>query len=122
MCAQPKSRRFSAASQVNAARTRPLFVSLNLHEIHHLRNLLEAEGVPCQILNEGLSTLAGEVPFIECAMQLWLKDERDRARAEEVLRRFRFGLPPALPPWRCVCGEELEGQFSACWNCGAVRR
>jgi len=100
---------------------RPLFVSLNLHEIHHLRNLLEAEGVPCRIRNERLSTLAGEVPFLECAMQIWLKDERDRGLAEDVLGRFRSRRPPALPSWRCVCGEGLEGQFSACWNCGAAR-
>ena len=108
-------------SPVNAAPMRPLFVSLNLHEIHHLRNLLAAEGVLCHIHNEGLSTLAGEVPFIECAMQLWLKDERDRNLAEDVLGRFRSKRAPALPSWRCRCGEELEAQFWACWNCGTVR-
>jgi hypothetical protein len=23
--------------------------------------------------------------------------------------------------WKCQCGEILEGQFSACWHCGAER-
>jgi hypothetical protein len=28
----------------------------------------------------------------------------------------------AKPPWQCPdCGEALEGQFSACWHCGALR-
>lgn len=55
-------------------------------------------------------------------------------RAEEVLRDFggENGVadetaPPALevpplPPWICVhCGEQVEGQFDVCWNCGAAR-
>lgn len=100
---------------------KPVFVSLNLHEIHHLKNLLQAAGIRCHIRNEGLSTLAGEVPFIECAMQLWLDDETDRAGAEEVLARHRAARPPALPPWTCACGEQLEGQFAACWKCGRSR-
>jgi Putative prokaryotic signal transducing protein len=30
-------------------------------------------------------------------------------------------LPP-LAPWVCVhCGEQVEGQFDVCWNCGAAR-
>ena len=55
-------------------------------------------------------------------------------RAEEILRDFGGGsgvpvvttvpaseLPP-LPPWVCVhCGEQVEGQFDVCWNCGAAR-
>jgi hypothetical protein len=25
-------------------------------------------------------------------------------------------------PWKCAgCGEELEGQFTACWKCGEER-
>ncbi len=46
-----------------------VFASLNALEIHHLRNLLEAEGIPCAVRNELLSRLAGEVPFTECAIQ-----------------------------------------------------
>jgi len=97
----------------------PLYSSLNLHEIYHLKNLLEAEGVRCQIKNELLSRLAGEIPFTECAPQLWLLDERDLEQAVRIVRDFRRGVV-AGPPWQCPnCGETLEGQFSACWHCGA---
>ena len=99
----------------------PLYSSLNLLEIHHLKNLLEAEGIRCQIKNELLSQLAGEVPFTECAPQLWLLDERDLDRARRVVSDFGRSAA-AAPPWQCpVCGEALEGQFSACWHCGALR-
>jgi putative signal transducing protein len=99
----------------------PLYSSLNLLEIYHLKNLLEAEGIRCHIKNELLSRLAGEIPFTECAPQLWLMDERDLERARRVvadLGRSALGRPP----WQCPdCGEPLEGQFSACWHCGAPR-
>ena len=99
----------------------PLYSSLNLLEIHHLKNLLEAEGIRCHIKNELLSRLAGEIPFTECAPQLWVLDERDLDRASRVVADFGRGAV-AAPPWQCPnCGEPLEGQFSACWHCGALR-
>ena len=98
-----------------------LYSSLNLHEIHHLKNLLETEGIRCHIRNELLSRLAGEIPFTECAPQLWLRDERDLERARQIVSDFGRGAA-AAPNWQCPdCGETLEGQFSACWHCGALR-
>lgn len=98
-----------------------LYSSLNLHEIYHLKNLIEAEGIRCQIKNELLSRLAGEIPFTECAPQLWLLDERDRERALRIVGDFGRGAA-AGPAWKCPsCGETLEGQFSECWHCGAQR-
>ena len=101
----------------------PLYSSLNLHEIYHLKNLLEAEGIRCHIKNELLSRLAGEIPFTECAPQLGLLDERDFDRARCVVTDFGRGRGAvAASPWQCpACGEALEGQFSACWHCGALR-
>ena len=99
----------------------PLYSSLNLHEIYHLKNLLEAEGIRCHIKNELLSRLAGEIPFTECAPQLWLQDERDLERALRTVSDFGRAAS-AGPPWQCPnCGETLEDQFSACWHCGTQR-
>lgn len=98
-----------------------LYSSLKLLEVHHLKNLLEAEGIPCQLRNELLSRLAGEVPFTECAPELWLLDERELERARRIVSDFDCAAV-AAPPWQCPsCGEPLEGQFSACWHCGALR-
>lgn len=98
-----------------------LYSSLKLLEVHHLKNLLEAEGIRCQIRNELLSRLAGEIPFTECAPELWLLDDRDLERARRIVSDFgRAPVPKS--PWQCpACGEALEGQFSACWHCGAPR-
>jgi TPP-dependent indolepyruvate ferredoxin oxidoreductase alpha subunit len=100
-----------------------IFSSLNLIEMHHLKNLLQSEGIPCRIRNEDLSRLAGEIPFTECALQLVIERERDYAAAEAILREFL--RPPRRtpdPPWLCrSCGETIEEQFTACWKCGERR-
>lgn len=96
------------------------YASLKRLEIYHLRNLLEAEGIPCAVHNEALSQLAGEIPFTACMLELWLKREDDRLRAEQVLEIFRNG-PALAGNWRCTCNETLEGQFTACWKCGRPR-
>jgi hypothetical protein len=100
---------------------KPLITSLNLLEIHHLKNLLESGGIRCWIRNELLARLAGEIPFTECALELHLVRDEDRPRAEALLEAWRTS-PPAGPSWTCSsCGEQLEDQFSACWRCGASR-
>ena len=98
------------------------YTSLKTHEIYHLKNLLESAGIRCSIRNEGLSTLAGEVPFVECAMQLWLEKESDRGLADAILREMTSRNAPAGGTWLCSrCGERSEAQFTACWSCGAER-
>ena len=98
------------------------YASLKAHEIHHLKNLLQSAGIRCRLRNEGLSTLAGEVPFTECAMQIWLENESDRGHANLILREMTGRSASAAATertWICArCGEHLEAQFTACWNCG----
>ncbi|MBI2315787.1 MAG: DUF2007 domain-containing protein [Betaproteobacteria bacterium] len=101
---------------------KPVYTSLSLLEIHHLRNLLLSAGIPCRIRNERLSTLAGEVPFTECAMALELERESDRDRAESLIREMAQWSENRGASWRCSrCGEQLEAQFTACWRCGAEK-
>ena len=86
--------------------------------INHYKNILEAEGIRCEIRNQHLGSIVGEMPFPEVWPQLWVKNDLDYDRAKELLAEDA-AAEHAGEPWRCPkCREENEGQFAACWNCG----
>jgi len=89
-------------------------------EIAHLRNLLEAAGIACVVLNDRLGSVVGEIPFVECWPQLWVRRPGDALRARGLIDE---ALRPATAdaPWQCpVCGERIDPQFAQCWQCAAV--
>ncbi len=81
---------------------------------------LRAAGIRCDVRNTALSGALGEIPFLECAPQLWLVNDADETRAREILLEIR--QPASGPAWCCAaCGEQSEPQFGTCWKCGASR-
>ena len=94
-----------------------VFSSFDRIAVHHARNLLAAAGIRAVVRNEFLSSAMGELPPAECQAELWVLADEDAARAEALLR----APARAGPAWRCACGEQIEGQFSQCWKCGAER-
>jgi len=95
-----------------------VFSSHNLAAVHHARNLLDAEDIPAVVKNEVLSSAMGELPPAECQAEVWVLNDADLLKAEEVLlRKNQSG-----PNWTCgECGEVSEAQFTQCWRCGAYR-
>jgi len=90
----------------------------SLITINHYKNILQSEGIACEIRNEHLGSIMGEMPFPEVWPQLWVKNDLDYDRAKQLLEEDSVAESPS-EPWYCKkCGEENEGQFSACWNCG----
>ena len=86
----------------------------------HYAAALRASGIDCEVRNSTLAGAMGEIPFIECAPQVWLRNAHDEARALELVAEMH--RPVAGAPWKCArCGEVLEPQFGQCWNCGAAR-
>jgi len=94
--------------------------SESLAEIGHYKNVLEQNGIRCLIKNEQLSGALGEVPFLECLPELWVLDETDLRRAENLIAELGRDVTGG-ESWRCShCDQENESQFAACWNCGAA--
>jgi hypothetical protein len=85
----------------------------------HFANLLRAAGIRCEVRNTALSGAIGDIPFLECAPQLWVDHALDATRAAEILANAQRAADG--PHWRCACGEWLEPQFGSCWSCGAAR-
>ena len=94
-----------------------VFSSFDLLAVHHAKNLLEAEGIRAVVKNERLASAMGELPPAECQAEVWVMNDADALRAEEVLNRNISG-----PDWSCECGEKLGPQFTQCWRCGASRQ
>jgi hypothetical protein len=86
-----------------------------------LKELLAREGITCLIRNDQLFAALGEIPFLECYPELWVVDDDVWPRARLLLDHWLKGSVDA-GAWCCPnCGEILEGQFGACWNCEQQR-
>jgi hypothetical protein len=95
-----------------------VYSAANISLVSIFRDILAEHGINCMVRNEFLSAGSGELPPIECWPQLCVEDD-DFDAARRIVEEALAAEP--MPPWRCPCGEELEGQFSECWNCGTAR-
>ena len=92
----------------------------SLVTINHFRNLLMSEGIRAFLKNEHFSSIMGEVPFQEVWPELWVENDLDYDRALQLINSAKIGEESPSTPWTCGrCAEENEGQFAACWKCGA---
>jgi hypothetical protein len=95
-----------------------LTTSPSLITINHFKNVLESEGIASRIKNEHLGSIVGEMPFVEVWPELWVINDLDYDRAEQLISAASLDESPQAS-WKCrKCGEENEGQFAACWSCG----
>jgi len=93
-----------------------VFSSYNQTAVYHARNLLQNAGIETLVRNAILSSAMGELPPAECQAELWILDDSDERRAQEILSQQVTGAD-----WICACGETLGAQFTQCWRCGAYR-
>jgi len=86
-----------------------------------IQEILTHEGIPCLLRNDHLSSALGEIPFVECYPELWVVDDEIFLRARKILDGWLKDAVNSDKPWIChKCGEQSEGQFGACWSCGAL--
>ena len=96
-----------------------LTTSESLITISHYRNLLASEGIAAEIRNQHLGSIVGEMPFVEVWPELWVRNDLDFDRALQLISDA-VGDEAPQASWQCSkCGEDNEGQFAACWNCGS---
>ncbi len=94
----------------------------SLVTINHYKNLLNSEGIPAFIRNEHLGGILGEMPFQEVWPELWVENDLDHDRALQLIDSNNILQESPESAWRCrICEAENEGQFAACWQCGAFQ-
>ena len=86
----------------------------------YVKSLLESCNIECMIKNQLLAGAIGEIPPIECWPEVWIMDDEDYSDAMELIKSA-ISDHKTNSFWKCHCGETIEGQFSACWSCGAER-
>ena len=103
-----------------------VYTAHNPIDAHLVKGLLEAEGIETVVRGEHLFPLRGIIPVTaDTNPSVWVVNDADFDQARSTATVYDQGsLSGPLPPksWHCPqCGEGLEGQFTACWKCGAIR-
>ena len=82
-------------------------------------DLLCQAGVDAVVQRAYTSSLAGEIPPDQALPEVWVLDDSVLEHARTLLHDLSH-LP--WVHWLCHgCGENVDGPFEQCWNCGAVR-
>ncbi|HWH68611.1 MAG TPA: DUF2007 domain-containing protein [Candidatus Sulfotelmatobacter sp.] len=88
-------------------------------ELELLKNMLQEAGVRCALRNEQLSQTFPAVAF---NVELWVENDEDFERAQELCETWFHPPAGASSTWTCLqCGQRLTGQFDSCWQCGTKR-
>jgi hypothetical protein len=91
-----------------------LFTHENRLIVSNIRNLLEGEGIECQLRNEFAGGGVGDLAPFDIWPELWVADE-DIGRGIEVLNELQ---QENLIRRQCpACGAENDGHFRLCWQC-----
>lgn len=117
--AYPPVIRYDSISRDGGRSLKRVYTAETLVQVVHVQNLLAASGIAAQLRNARLAGALGEIPFLETWPQLWVDDALYDWATRVIERDLRAPAEPAAP-WTCPdCGERIEGQFTACWRCGA---
>jgi hypothetical protein len=102
-------------------------LDLPFREEVYVGNWTEAGFVNGLLEREGIDTIVADAKVAPQTARLravYVLDEAQVARAREIVSHYLRGEPLTDPKsyrsWRCrACNELVEGQFQACWKCGA---
>jgi hypothetical protein len=82
-------------------------------------DLLKQGGFEASVQRAYTSGIAGEIPPDQALPEVWVLDDSTHGAAKTLLDALRR-LPHLH--WACrACGEQIDGPFEQCWNCGALR-
>lgn len=78
-------------------------------------NLLAEHGIVAQMNDDGgaFDLGIGELAGIEVIVV-----QSNFERAKSLLDQLELTQSETCPAWTCMCGEEVDEGFFACWSCG----
>ena len=94
-----------------------IYLAPTLPDAHLILGLLRQAGIDARVLNENAQGGLGEIPFQHAWPEVWVVEERDIARAREIIDSME-GADPTTQIVCAACGEANPGNFQTCWSCG----
>jgi len=92
-----------------------IYTHPNLYQVVNVQNLLKVSRIESQVRNEYAAGGTGDLSANDTWVELWLEDERDETKAEEIIRALKT---EDVEDWFCSkCGEKNGGAFEFCWHC-----
>ena len=61
-----------------------VFEDFELSKVGQFQSVLEAEGIRTHLKNQFLSSVMGEIPFVEALPELWILEDSDAAKANSL--------------------------------------
>jgi hypothetical protein len=101
-----------------AARMKRFFIAANRIDAYLLRDRLLHAGITTHVFNEHMQSIVGDVPPDIAMPQVWLDDDADLARAQQVLRQYQDERARTGESMCRHCGEANPATFDLCWQCG----
>ena len=102
-----------------------IYSHMNMAMVHLVKNELEGRGIETTVRGEHLAQVAGGGAAAEAWHELWIVDDARLVEAAGVVQEIIDQDDADAvdeEPWTCPhCGEEVEGTFAVCWNCGQAR-
>ena len=96
-----------------------VFEDFDLTRVGHVQSALAAAGIRTLLKNQFMSSVMGEIPFVEITPELWILEDDDLERAQDLIEQLLSQPAESQPDWVCsTCGTEVAGVFSHCWKCG----
>jgi rubrerythrin len=81
-------------------------------------DMLSHAGIAATVQRMYASSIAGELPPDQALPEVWVADDSQLEAARTLLAQLRHA---PHRHWVCpACGEQVDGPFEQCWNCGAA--
>ena len=93
-----------------------VYTNESLFLLTNAQNILQAQRIEVIVKNEFAHGAIGEISTIDCWPQLWIVNERDYDKGDELIANLLS--KQTTTEWICNhCHEKNAGSFELCWQC-----
>lgn len=101
---------------------RKVYSCSNIIELSPYKFALEAAGIKYLIKNEFSQGAVGELPPAESWPQIWVINQQDADKAEQICSQVESKQQNSDIDWICHnCNETNASSFEYCWQCQTLK-